>query len=157
VPAVGLKEELHLNKAFACPEHEAILNVYLTGAQIRKWGSDFLRRFALTDVQFNLLMILKCQGQTEDLSQARLSEMMLVNRANITGLVDRLEKAGLVRRTGDPKDRRTNRIILTPKGKALINKVDPLYGKEMRRMMKGLTGRDIRELIRFCEKIRSNL
>lgn len=154
---MGLKEELHLNKPFACSEHEAILNVYLTGAQIRKWGSDFLRRFALTDVQFNLLMILKYQGQTEDLSQARLSETMLVNRANITGLVDRLEKAGLVRRTRDPHDRRTNRIVLTAKGKALIDKVDPLYGKEMRRITKDLSGQEIGQLIRICGKVRKNL
>lgn len=154
---MGLKEELHLNKSFACPEHEAILNVYLTGAQIRKWGSEFLRRFALTDVQFNLLMILKYQGQTEDLSQARLSEMMLVNRANITGLVDRLEKAGLVKRAGDPKDRRTNRIVLTAKGKVLIDRVDPLYGKEMQRITKELSGQEIAQLIRICGKIRKNL
>ena len=154
---MGLKEELNLNKPFAFAEHEALLNLYLTGSLIRKWGSEFLRRFGLTDVQFNMLMLLKHQGEKEDLSQARLSEMMLVNRANITGLVDRLEKAGLVKRTGDPTDRRTNLIVLTTKGRGLINRVDPLYGREMQRIMKGLTGREIGQLIRTCGKIRANL
>ena len=154
---MGLKEELKLNKPFAFPEHEAFLNIYYTGALIRKWGTDFLGRFGLTDVQFNLMMILKHQGEKEDLSQARLSEMMLVNRANITGLVDRLEKAGLVKRVGDPKDRRTNLIILTGKGRQLINKVDPLYGRELHRIMKVLSAAEVKQLIRSCEKIRANL
>ena len=154
---MGLKEELNLNKPFAFPEHEALLNVYLTGMLIRKWGTEFLRRFGLTDVQFNLMMILKHQGEKEDISQARLSEMMLVNRANITGLVDRLEKAGLVKRTGNPKDRRTNLIVLTAKGRGLISKVDPLYGREMQRIMKGLSRQEIKQLIQNCGKIRTNL
>ncbi len=154
---MGLKEELNLSKPFAFAEHEALLNLYLTGAMIRKWGTEFLRQFGLTDVQFNLLMLLKYQGRREDLSQARLSKMMLVNRANITGLVDRLEKAGLVKRTGDPKDRRTNHIVLTAIGATRVNRVDPLYGKEMRRITSGLTEREFKHLIQICGKIRANL
>ncbi|HOM60848.1 MAG TPA: MarR family transcriptional regulator [Anaerohalosphaeraceae bacterium] len=154
---MGLKEELKLNKPFASREHEALLNLYFTGTRIRKWGTDFLQPHGLTDVQFNLLMLLKYQGQQEDLSQARLSEMMLVNRANITGLVDRMEKAGLVHRLGDPADRRAHRIVLTPKGKQTVDRVEPLYAQEIKRLTGSLRRQEIEQLIRLCEKVRNNL
>jgi DNA-binding MarR family transcriptional regulator len=154
---MGLKEELNLNHPFASREHEALLNVYFTGMQIRKWGTEFLQAHGLTDVQFNLLMLLKYQGQTEDLSQARLSEMMLVNRANITGLVDRMEKAGLVKRTGDPADRRTRRIVLTPKGRQWVDRLEPLYARQIKHLMRSLGRREVDRLIRLCETIRHNL
>ena len=82
---------------------------------------------------------------------------MLVNRANITGLVDRMEKAGLVQRLGDPADRRAHRIVLTPKGKQTVDRVEPLYAQEIKRLTGSLRRQEIEQLIRLCEKVRNNL
>ncbi|MHC4906374.1 MAG: MarR family winged helix-turn-helix transcriptional regulator, partial [Planctomycetota bacterium] len=110
----------------------------------------------LTDVQFNLMMLIKHHGNDEGLSQARLSEMMMVNRANVTGLIDRLEKAGMVQRTA-AEDRRYNMIQLTPKGQKLLKKLDPAYGKEVHKAMSVLTKTDLKHLVAACEKLRGNL
>lgn len=153
---MGLKEELKLSKNFISTEHEALLNLYYTSVCIKKHASDFFAPFGLTDVQFNLMMMLKHHGGSEGLSQARLSEMMMVNRANVTGLIDRLEKIGMVRRTA-VKDRRFNMIQLTQKGKTLLEKADPAYGNEVQEAMSVLTEADLKRLIRACEKLRANL
>ncbi|MHC5198739.1 MAG: MarR family winged helix-turn-helix transcriptional regulator [Planctomycetota bacterium] len=133
---MGLKEELKLSKDFISVEHEALLNLYYTSICIKKHAVEFFRNYELTDVQFNLMMALKHHGGKEGVSQARLSEMMMVNRANVTGLIDRLEKIGMVQRTA-AADRRYNMIRLTTKGKKLLEKLDPAYGKEVQKAERG--------------------
>jgi DNA-binding MarR family transcriptional regulator len=153
---MGLKEELSLTKDFVSTEHEALLNLYYTTNCLKKHAAEFFAPYGLTDVQFNLMMMLKHHGGTEGLSQARLSEMMLVNRANITGLIDRLEKAGFVARTA-ADDRRYNMIKLTPKGRQLLDKADTAYGKKVQQVMSVLSKTDQQALIKACGKIRKNL
>ena len=97
---MSLKEELKLKKGFDIVEHEALLNIYYTASLLKKRADVFFKTFGLTDVQFNVMMLLHYHSGTQDgLSQAQLSDMMLVNRANITTLIDRMEKASLVMRT----------------------------------------------------------
>jgi DNA-binding MarR family transcriptional regulator len=153
---MGLKEELKLSKDFFSLEHEALLNIYYTSVCIKKRASEYFSAFGLTDVQFNLMMMLKHHGGADGLSQARLSEMMMVNRANVTGLIDRLEKAGMVKRTA-AEDRRYNMIQLTTKGTKLLEKADPAYGDEVNRVLGGLSETDMKRLIKSCEKIREQL
>ena len=153
---MGLKEELKLSKDFISIEHEALLNLYYTSIRIKKHAAEFFASYDLTDVQFNLMMMLRHHSSKEGLSQARLSEMMMVNRANVTGLIDRLEKIGMVRRTA-ADDRRYNMIQLTTKGKKLLDKADPAYGKEVQQAMSVLSEADLKRLIWVCEKLREKL
>ena len=153
-----LEQELGLKKPFSVLEHEAILNIYYTGSQIKKKADELFRSFSLTDVQFNVMALLyHHSGPEKGLSQAQLSDMMLVNRANITSLIDRMEKADLVVRTASPDDRRYNIVKLTSRGKKLFVRVDPLYVKEVRKIMASLKGAEQRKLIKMLEKIRSRL
>jgi DNA-binding MarR family transcriptional regulator len=155
---VSLKEELKLKKGFDIVEHEAVLNVYFTAACLKKRADAFFKSFGLTDVQFNVMMLLVYQAGPEGgLSQAQLSDMMLVNRANITTLIDRMEKAGLVVRTSDSADRRTNIIKLTAKGKNLYTKAEPYYDQQIRKMMTGLNQSEQKKLISTLEKVRADL
>lgn len=155
---MSLKEELKLKKGFDYLEHEALLNIYYTTTSLKKRADGFFKRLGLTDVQFNVLMLLTYQGGSEDgLSQAQLSEMMLVNRANITTLIDRMEKAGLVARTSDSADRRTNIIKMTAKGKKLFVKAEPLYARLVGQIMAGFKQGELKNLIASLEKTRGNI
>lgn len=155
---MSLEVELGLSKPVALLAHEALLNTYYTASRLRKTAGDFLRPFGLTDVQFNLMMLLKHQAIAgEGLNQAQLSHMMLVNRANITSLVDRMEKAGLVARTSAPSDRRYNIIKLTGRGEELLARIEPLYADEVRRIMAALVEAEQKELIAMLEKVRGNI
>lgn len=155
---MSLNEELGLRHPIATTGHEALLNIYFTSVCIRKRATEFLRRYGLTDVQVNVLMLLKHQAdEGEGLSQSQLSSMMLVNRANVTGLVDRLEQAKLVMRTTDPSDRRSNLVRLTQRGRRLLEKVEPAYGREVARIMEVLTATEQRRLIGLLERVRANI
>jgi DNA-binding MarR family transcriptional regulator len=161
---MSLKEELKLKKGFDVAEHEALLNIYYTATGLKKRADDLFRSLCLTDVQFNVMMLLHYQSGGEDgqggcvgLSQAQLSDMMLVNRANITTLIDRMEKAGLVIRTNDSADRRTNIIKLTAKGRKLFEKAEPLYAKLVKQVMSGFNQAELKKLIAALEKVRVNI
>lgn len=155
---MALTKELGLTKPITVPAHEAILNIYYTASCLKKRADGFFRQFGLTDVQFNLMMLLCYQSDPgEGISQAQLSEMMLVNRANITSLVDRMEKAELVVRTEATDDRRYNIVKLTSQGKRLLAKVEPLYAKQVRDIMAALKETEQRRLTIMLEKIRASL
>jgi MarR family 2-MHQ and catechol resistance regulon transcriptional repressor len=155
---MALKEELGLKRGFDEPAHEALLNVYYTASMMKKRADVFFSKFGLTDVQFNLLTLLYFQsGNQGGLSQVQISDMMLVNRANITSLVDRMEKTGLVKRDSHTNDRRFNIVKLTTKGKALFEKVEPMYIEQVRQIMSPVSRTRMNLLMKILEEVRGTL
>ena len=155
---MSLEHELGLRKPITLLPHEALLNIYHTASCLKKRAAEFFHPFGLTDVQFNLMMLLHHQGGLkEGLSQAQLSDMMLVNRANITSLVDRMEKSDFIARTPAPDDRRCNIVKLTSRGKKLLAQVEPLYTRQVKKAMACLREAEQKRLIAALEKIRNRL
>jgi DNA-binding MarR family transcriptional regulator len=155
---MALKEELGLKTDFASPAHEALLGIYYTASIMKKRADGFFGQFGLTDVQFNLMNLLYYEsGKEGGLNQAQISDMMLVNRANITSLVDRMEKAELVSRTVHATDRRYNIIKLTSKGKNLYTKVEPHYLEQVKKAMSPLDAAEIKRMAGMLEKVRRTL
>ncbi len=153
-----LQSELGMRKGFENPAHEALLNIYYTAARVRKKAGEFFRHHGLTDVQYNVMSLLKHQsGEHGGLTQVELSRMMLVNRANITTLIDRMEKAGLVARKPVPDDRRYNVIELTPHGLKMYHQVAGVYKKKITEMMHVLSQSELDSLSGILEKLRSNI
>ena len=153
-----LEKELGLKEGIAVAAHEAVLNIYYTGDLLKKRAREFFREFGITDVQFNLMELLHRQtGDREGLTQADLSRMLLVNRSNITSLIDRMEKAGLVRRVDVPGDRRYNSIELTTRGRDLLLELENRYMEKIEAVMNVLEGTEMEELVSALERIRQNL
>lgn len=153
-----LRSELGMRRGFDDLPHEALLNIYYTASQTRKRAGEFFRMHGLTDVQFNVLSLLKLQsGEERGLTQVELSRMMLVNRANITTLIDRMEKSDLVVRRSVPDDRRYNVIELTPHGLAMWSRVAEVYKEKVRHLMGPLTEEELKSLVTILQKVRNNL
>ena len=153
-----LKTELGMRSGFENPAHEALLSIYYTAARVRKKAGDFFRAHGLTDVQFNVLSLLKHQsGENGGLTQVELSKMMLVNRANITTLIDRMEKANLVARRPVPGDRRYNVIELTPHGIKMWTDIVGVYKQKVSEIMGAVSEEELEALVRTMEKVRRNL
>ena len=77
--------------------------------------------FAAHDLEpweFDVLAALRRQGPPYELSPGALLRTTLVTSGTMTNRVDRLEKAGLVRRRPDPEDKRGVLVTLTPAGQA---------------------------------------
>src|SRR5579871_6148886 len=72
--------------------------------------------YGVTPGQYALLKVL---WEDDGQSGAALGERLRLDSASVTGLLDRIEKAGLVERRADPQDRRINLVYLTPSGAAL--------------------------------------
>ncbi|MCL4215752.1 MAG: MarR family transcriptional regulator [Candidatus Hydrogenedentes bacterium] len=152
-----LQQELGLPQPFHHFEHEALLNIYYTAAVLKKRADAFFRDHNLTDVQFNVLMLLINQAGDEGLTQVDLSRMMLVNRANITGIVDRMEKAGLIARKPMPGDRRYNRVVITNNGRRIFEDTEKEYQSTVKAIMRTLGDRDQKKLVRLLEALRQGI
>ena len=148
-----LQQELRLKQPLASDNHEALLSLVRTSSLMQKLSDRFFSRFGLTDVQFNILMILK-EHRSEGLSQQQLSEHLIVTKSNVVGLIDRLERSGYVTREAHPSDRRFNQIVLTSKGEQLEARIEKLYFKEVDKMMNVLSAQEKRSVIRAMERIR---
>ena len=149
-----LQQELKLKQALASDNHEALLSLVRTSSLMQKLSDRFFSRFGLTDVQFNILMILK-EHRSDGLSQQQLSEHLIVTKSNVVGLIDRLERSGYVTREAHPSDRRFNQIVLTRKGEQLEAKIEKLYFKEVDKMMNVLSPSEKKTVIRAMERVRN--
>ena len=117
---------------------------------------EIRRRLAgtCTMPRFDLLANLEREdGQT----LAALSRRMLVTAGNLTGLVDRAERDGMVERRADPRDRRLSRVYLTPAGRALITELMPKHEDHVGALLGGLDGAEKRDLRRILGKLRDSL
>ena len=155
---MNLAKELKLRRGFTNTGHEAILNIYHTASLLKQTSTRFFNEYGLTDVQYNLLVLIIEQcGDTPGLSQVELSDMMLVNRANITMLVDRMEKQGLVSRVEHPVDRRSKIVIPTKEGQKRYMEADTAYVERIDAITSFMSEAELKKLIKNLEKIREKI
>lgn len=107
------------------PRYDALLQLLKTADAILNASRAFFAPWDLSPSQFNVLNLL--HGVPEGATQTDLGRDLIVHRSNITGLVDRLERRGLVLRKEVAEDRRVYRVVLTPAGVRLMDDVVPLY------------------------------
>ncbi|WP_199487382.1 MarR family winged helix-turn-helix transcriptional regulator [Actinomadura spongiicola] len=89
--------------------------------------AESAREHGLTSQQGVLLCVLMARPR----GMSELGAMLGLAKSSLTGLVDRTERNGLVRREPDPHDQRAVRVALTPEGRALI---DDFYAETCRRV-----------------------
>lgn len=93
----------------------------------------------LSDGDFDVLAALRRSGSPYELSPGALGATTMVTSGAVTKRVDRLESAGLVRRTVDPDDARARRVRLTDDGVALIDRLFGVHMANEHRLVSGLT------------------
>ncbi len=110
-----------------------------------------LEPYELTPPQFGLLRFL---WQEDGITQVELSEKCQVDRTTLGGLIDRLERAGLVERHPHPGDRRAHLIRLSQKGRELESPLLECSQRAISKLTSGLNDSDINELTRLLETLR---
>ena len=120
----------------------------LSKAYQRAWAimRAEIERYDLTPPQFGLLAFL---WQQDGLTQVELSEKGQTDRTTIGGLIDRLEKIGLVERRQHPQDRRAYKIHLTERGRELEGPLTECAGRSLKKFTNGLNEQEISELQRM--------
>jgi MarR family 2-MHQ and catechol resistance regulon transcriptional repressor len=114
-----------------------------------------LAKHSVTLAGFNVLMVLSHGDfRRSGCAMHRLGELLLVSRANVTGLIDNLERKGLVSRTGDILDRRSKLVRVTPEGERRLHQILPGHLGAVRRLIAGLKLEEINQLCDLLHKIR---
>lgn len=88
------------------------------------YSAAHIRSLGLTPSQFDIIATL---GNTAGMSFRELGEKTLITKGTLTGVVDRLEAKGLVRRTASPSDGRSQIVQLTRTGEAFFARVFPAH------------------------------
>jgi MarR family 2-MHQ and catechol resistance regulon transcriptional repressor len=109
-----------------------------------------LAEAGLTESQFGVLEMLLHLGP---LRQCDIGEKLLVSRANVTLVVDRLAGRGWVRRERHPEDRRSNIVRLTPEGRKRIARLFPEHLRRIVGALSPLSPAEQEELGRLCRAV----
>lgn len=110
-----------------------------------------LDSFGVTPQQFALLAFL---WKKDHLTQRELTEATLIDRTTMCGLIDRLEKDGLVERQPCPGDRRAYHISLTEKGRGLERELMPLAEEAHALFTSDFTPEELDRLREMLERLR---
>ena len=106
-----------------------------------------VERYGLTEGRLQVLMRLRHRG---DLPLGELAELMRVSPRNVTGLVDHLERDGLVARVPDPNDRRSVRAHITEQGQQLLRDMFQEFMRRAMRIFEGIPQDDLDQFRHMC-------
>jgi DNA-binding MarR family transcriptional regulator len=115
---------------------------------------DVLKPVALSPTQYNVLRILRGAGEA-GVSCKDVAARLVTRDPDITRMMDRLEKRGLLTRDRDKADRRVVTHKLTPAGLELVNELDRPIEALHRKAMRHVKPERLRELIGLLEEVRS--
>jgi DNA-binding MarR family transcriptional regulator len=152
-----IARELKQKKPFSSPEEEILLGLQMAAARVAEPWARFLKTNAnLTNNQYNVLRILRGSHPVR-LACTDIADRMIDRDPDITRLLDRLEKRGLVRRFRVPRDRRVIEVSITSNGLSALRTLDV----QAQRMPKALLGHlgptKLRDLGRLLEEVISRL
>jgi len=148
-----LKKEIKQTKPFSSPAEEVYLNIQRTSAVLNREFETLLKPLGLTSTQYNVLRILRGAG-TAGLLCREIGERMISPDPDITRLLDRMEKRGLITRSRDLKDRRAIFTCITEDGLSLLAKLDDVVENHHRERLAHLDKNSIQELVRLLEAAR---
>ncbi|ODA29557.1 MarR family winged helix-turn-helix transcriptional regulator [Planctopirus hydrillae] len=142
-------------KPFTDPAEEAALTLLRTADRLEYRCGQLFREHGLTNSQYNVLRILR--GEGEPLPSLEIGRRMLQPVPAMTGLIDRLQKLGLVDRQKIPMDRRQILVGLTEQGRELISQLDEPLRKLISEMFSNLDEEGLKQLTHLLEKTRQQV
>ena len=135
------------------PEESAFLELLRTCDQLARRLAGVLKRADLSPTQYNVLRILR--GAPEGLACGEIAGRMITRDPDVTRLLDRLEKRGLIARSRESRDRRMVLTSITPEGLSALAELDQPI-QEVHRQQLGHLGRNrlatLSELLQLARK-----
>ncbi len=149
-----LQHEIGKRQPFVSLEEEATLSLLRTSDQMQIHFTRLFREYGVTSSQYNVLRILRGEGQP--LPILEIAERTVTVVPGITGLIDRLEQAGMVRRQRCSEDRRVIFVAISEQALKLLDQLDGPIRDLQRRALSHLTPVELKTLIRLLEKVRKS-
>jgi DNA-binding MarR family transcriptional regulator len=145
----------HKRRRAPCPEEAAFLDLLRTTDMLSRGLAQILKTEDLSATQYNVLRILR--GAPEGLLCGEIASRMITRDPDITRLLDRLEKRGLISRCRETKDRRTVMARITPEGLEVLARLDEPVQDAHRKQLGHLGRERLRELAEFLHDARSRV
>lgn len=126
---------------------------------LRRAMDPYFSQFGISGSQWGVLRTL-ARASEEGMAGLRLKDLgarLLIQPPSVTGVVDRLERLGLVARAADTDDLRAKTVRLTPEGAALMEKVLQGHAARVRSIMGGLSAQEQAQLQGLLERIDEHL
>jgi DNA-binding MarR family transcriptional regulator len=150
-----LKDEIKQVKPFESLESEVFLNLMRTADALSRGGEEILKLAGLSHTQYNVLRILRGAGE-QGLCCREVAERMITRDPDITRLVDRLERRGLLTRSRDSRDRRVITVRITPAGQKVVKGLDGPMAEYNRRLLSHMDKSNLRKLVELLEAARES-
>ncbi len=113
------------------------------------------KEFVATLPRFDLMAAL--ERAPEGLSMGALSRRLMVSNGNVTGVVERLAREGLVKRSSPPGDRRSYEITLTKRGRSAFAAMAAAHEHWIGEFFAGLTAAEVETLVALLAKTKALL
>ena len=137
--------------------HRSLLRAF---GSLKKAMEPYFARFGISRPQWAVLMVLhraEQEGGGGGMRLRDLGERLFIQPPSVTGVVDRLEREGLVARSKAEDDLRVRRVRLTQEGHAMIERVLAVHAGEIQALMSGLTERQQATLARLLDQLDAHL
>lgn len=152
----NLRDEIKQTRPFRSPEQEAFLNLQRTADVLMGRMAEVMQTHGgVSPTQYNVLRILRGAGD-EGLPCRAVAERMVTRDPDITRLLDRLERDGLITRARDTRDRRVVLARLTDKGSKVVDTLDEPVDRELKRQLGHLGKQKLGQLIELLETVRAH-
>ena len=136
-------------------EEKTFLELLQTSDWLSRGLAGLLKQEELSPTQYNVLRVLR--GSPEGLPCGEIARRLITREPDITRLLDRMEKRGLISRRRETRDRRTVRTRITDAGLKTVGRLDEPI-KQMHREQLGHLGRErLNELCRLLREARQEV
>ncbi len=146
-----LRQRLQQSR-FESPYHEALLNLGVASAHLHDLAQELFEEHGITRGQYNVLRILR-GAYPQGYPRCEIARRMIERAPDLTRMVDRLVRMGLVERAGSEHDRRQSIARITRRGMELLERMRSAVAQLHRGVSDHLTRAEAEELSRLCEKL----
>ena len=137
---------------FESTAQEAVVSLLVASAHVLQRMNAVLREHGITHDQYNVLRILR-GAHPEGHHVFEVGKRMMSRAPDVTRLLDRLERRGLIDRAWAPENRRFTVARITPAGLALLQTIDPELHALQQELMRGATSDELETFIRVCGRL----
>jgi DNA-binding MarR family transcriptional regulator len=151
--AVG--EEIHQTRPFATIEEELLVSLLRTTDVLHQRFEQIIRPFNISMTQYNVLRILRGAEPTGR-TCGEIGERMIAREPDVTRLLDRMDKAGLLKRTRNSDDRRVVVTRITVCGLKLLDELEPKL-RELDGLLRPMGERKIESMLKLLDEVREHV
>lgn len=142
------------SRRFDSLEQEAYLSLWRTYDRLQAIEEELFSRWEMTAQQYNLLRILRAT-HPEPIPTLRINAKLVSRAPDVTRMLDRLEKRGLVTRLRSSVDRRAVLVGLTPAGLAILDEIAGPLQESHERQLGHLSAADLKTLTALLKQVRA--